>query len=929
MVAALHDLPFTVAAQPANIHSVLGARAGSSAVMIGRHWLLNRLVGLIEAADVTVADGPGIALVSGEAGIGKTRLLRELVAVLPNGVTVLSAQARPGSMGRSFDMIGQLGAFGEHSGAAALNRIETALEGGRVLLIVEDLHWADADSVHFLERISMQPWPRLTIVGTYRSTDLLRKSPGGELVLRLERQHTIEQIRIDRLDRIEVASLLGAIGSAPPSSGAVEEVYRRSGGIPFVIEELIRCCGPDACSDDFKTSQLPWSLNEAVRQQVIDLPQDERRVIDALAVFGDPAPFDVLMAVSELTEDRLQTALTALVGQATVIESGDDAFWFAHALVADAVQHQLLGRERRRLHERSLVTLKSLAEPDHAALARHALGAGQFELVPAIAREGARRYLDRGASFQALRLASAALAEAPNDTELLSVATDAAWRLEFDREALDYALQWHVHAITDLERVESMRFIGRLHHEAGNVDQHNQIVAEMEIAANDLPMGLARGRCAGAVAQLHMLASRNELAVMWADRALVDARRIGDPWLEAQASLERASAFSPVVLRDDAERALLNARELARQVGDSVLECRALNNLLSVVAPHEAIGTWARSELSEASRRCGLDKLGGGLLSMWEGYAALACADMPTLRKAIAEAGSRRGFDKGNNCHVHTHVLLAELRLEEGLVDAALEALGSATEGPAHDQESRVNRLRILLTAHALSGNHQEADRIFDEVLQQELVPDLGGALCLMVEIVHVGLMAGISAPRLRRDFVDGWARQHVLHDRLGRVAEGLLVRATGNNHAAVTAFGVVFDDLDRTLSIPMVASLRTERAVALLGTGDRSGALDSARRAVEELSSWPGWRRDRADALVHRLEGSGSRIDGELTAREREVAALVSEGMTNSALAERLFISPRTAAVHVSNILMKLGLSSRAEIAAWAVRHETALQVG
>lgn len=151
-----------------------------------------------------------------------------------------------------------------------------------------------------------------------------------------------------------------------------------------------------------------------------------------------------------------------------------------------------------------------------------------------------------------------------------------------------------------------MRFIGRLHHEAGHVEQHNQIVAQMEIAANELPMGLARGRCAGAVAQLHMLGSRNELAVMWADRALFDARRIGDPWLEAQASLERASAFSPTVSGDDAERALLSARELARQVGDSVLECRALNNLLSVVAPHEAIGTWARSELSEASRRCGL-----------------------------------------------------------------------------------------------------------------------------------------------------------------------------------------------------------------------------------------------------------------------------------------------------------------------------------
>jgi DNA-binding NarL/FixJ family response regulator len=80
--------------------------------------------------------------------------------------------------------------------------------------------------------------------------------------------------------------------------------------------------------------------------------------------------------------------------------------------------------------------------------------------------------------------------------------------------------------------------------------------------------------------------------------------------------------------------------------------------------------------------------------------------------------------------------------------------------------------------------------------------------------------------------------------------------------------------------------------------------------------------RRDRAQGLARRLEGSSTRPDGELTGREREVAALLAEGLTNGQLAERLFISPKTAAVHVSNILAKLGLSSRAEIAAWAVRH-------
>jgi DNA-binding CsgD family transcriptional regulator len=120
--------------------------------------------------------------------------------------------------------------------------------------------------------------------------------------------------------------------------------------------------------------------------------------------------------------------------------------------------------------------------------------------------------------------------------------------------------------------------------------------------------------------------------------------------------------------------------------------------------------------------------------------------------------------------------------------------------------------------------------------------------------------------------------------------------------------------------------------ARSLVASGQRALALATARRGRALLERWPGWRRDELDALIRRLEGpsgagagahGGERGDGEveLTAREREVAALLAEGVTNAELARRLFISPKTAAVHVSNILMKLGMSTRAEVAAWAVR--------
>jgi len=128
----------------------------------------------------------------------------------------------------------------------------------------------------------------------------------------------------------------------------------------------------------------------------------------------------------------------------------------------------------------------------------------------------------------------------------------------------------------------------------------------------------------------------------------------------------------------------------------------------------------------------------------------------------------------------------------------------------------------------------------------------------------------------------------------------------------------------DPCLAKPIVGTLRTALAEALLAGGDRGDALLAIRRAIEDdFARWPGVRKDRAEALARRLQGASARADGALTAREREVAALVAGGLTNGQLAERLFISPKTAAVHVSNILAKLGLSTRAEIAAWAVRHD------
>ena len=899
---------------------MLSGRSGLSSTMVGRAVALARLTGLVDAAEIASCDGPELVLVSGEAGIGKTRLLREFIARLPSNVTSMIAAAQPGSLGRAFDVVSQLCPPGGDPAHDVVAAIAASAAVGPVVLVVEDLHWIDADSAHVLEHLAQQPLPGLVIIGTYRPNDLSRRAPGGELIGRFERQHSVEQVRLDRLDRGDVAAMLAAIGATLPSSAAVEAVFRRSGGVPFVIEELIRCCGTDACSQDLLSAQLPWSLDEAVRQQLAEMPAAERRVIDALAVFGGSVSFEMISAISGLDETHLLSALRELVGRSIVVEVSDDLFWFTHALTADCVYQQLLGRDRRRLHERALATLRLQAGADHASLARHAHGAGAFDQVAGIAREGAPRYLARGASFQALRLASDGLAEAPDDAQLLSVATDAAWRLQFGGEAMAFAQRWRTAATTDVDRVEAMRFISRLYHEQGDHTARDAALAMLIEFSSTLPHGLALGRSMGAVAQIMMLAERSDEAIEWADRSLTVARRNGDEWLVAQALVERSSSRRHGETTSQVQQALIDARNAAHGVGDGVLECRALNNLLSSVSPHSPLGEWARAELAQAARVHGIDRLGAVILTLWDAEAALAAGDMRQLRVKIGEAAEH--WPPGTKEHHFYLSLLADLLIEEGrIVDAlaAISELFSSDHPLCHDSPSP-HRVRII--AGMLSGDSTLVEQGFNGLLSLELAPSEASTPWLVTDLVLCALAAGVSPARVRDELFGGWLEGVAERDELWALSAGLLSHAEGDNVAAVAALQPLLDTPDPRLYVPLIASMRLVLASARLALGDRRGAADAARQAAHvDLAGWPGWRRDRAEALLRRLEGRIGRADGELTHREREVASLIAEGLTNGQVAERLYISPKTAAVHVSNILMKLGLSGRAEVAAWAVR--------
>jgi DNA-binding CsgD family transcriptional regulator len=896
-----------------------------SPVMVGRARQFARLAGIVEAAEVPTGDDQvAVALVSGEPGIGKTRLVRELLASLPASVTPIAVTAQPGSMGRPLDAVASLvgpDVPPDEVAAAVFDLVAAAVSEGPTVLVVEDLHWIDAASANLVDRIAQQPWPNLVVIATYRPNDLSRGQPGGELVLRLERRHAVEQVRLDRLDLSEVGAMVAAIAAdsgARPTSAFVEALHRRSGGIPFVIEELMRVVGPRAIVSDLLEAELPWSLEEAVRQQLAVLDQSWRSVAEALAVYGRAASFEALLVVTEVGEAELIEALRGLVDAGVVVEVCDDQFWFSHGLVADAIVQQLLGRERRRLHERCVEAVRRAPEPDHASLAFHARGAGRHDEVPAIARRGAARYLEEGLTFSALRLAAEGLSEAPDDVGLLAVATEAAWRLDFAAEALETARRWATVAADPAERIAAWRFVARLHHELGDEDAALAGIAELEAMWAATEDRALRGQAAWAIAQVHMISARAEEAISWADRALDDARAVGDVLTEARALVERAGAMVDGRSRAEALAALHEGLAAARRAGDAVLLARAINNGLGLLPSHAPEAAALRAELRDVSARIGFDKLGQSATLLYEFEAAFNAGDLPTLRRVAVEGRQYWGPERKWLSSAQVGVAL-----EEGRVTDAVEAFAAfVTSCPAR---KRAYYRRLDIAVAAARGDREAAPRLVDELVAGPMLLDTADVLNRVVILVESLLALDVAPAEIRRRVLEGWLGPHPSGPSLRAHAAGLLALAEGDHAGAAAALGAVLVEPDPCLARPIVGTLRTALAEALLGTGDRAGALVAVRRALEDdFARWPGVRKDRAEALHRRLQGVGAArvVGGELTAREREVAALVAEGLTNGQLAERLFISPKTAAVHVSNILAKLGLSTRAEIAAWAVRH-------
>ncbi len=396
------------------LSSVRGTRMGASPLMVGRDSELRRLIRL------ATSGRPRVAMVAGEPGIGKSRLIAELLANLPEGTAVLVGQAEPGSLGRPYELLldalddvegvdPDLLAALSDAGRSAVERLHAGvalvarLIGQRPAVVVfEDLHWADSESSALFERVAELPGPRL-LVGTYRPEEVTSRQPVAALLSRLERRHSVTHLWLDRLSPADTTALLAAATGRPVPYRAAMELHQRTGGNPFFLEELLRgYAGMDL--ETLGEQPLPWSLAEVLRRQLGELDPATRRVAEAAAVLGQRVPFDLLATVTGEGEEQLITVLRELVARGVLTEYHDDEFGFRHALLREALTGQLLGRQRRRLHEAALDALLAGGEADPALVAHHARAAGRYRDMVEAARRGTESYLAIGSAYQALQL---------------------------------------------------------------------------------------------------------------------------------------------------------------------------------------------------------------------------------------------------------------------------------------------------------------------------------------------------------------------------------------------------------------------------------------------------------------------------------------------------------------------------------------------